>query len=86
MSQDMSLGWTVVTDDEWLGGWGQEPPAQYLLLVSRRGFLLRLAGHGKRKGTSRISRANGLEDNRDRPGLAGSPEHCGMLAGLPAGQ
>lgn len=32
----------------WVGG-DRNPPAQYLLLVSRRGFLLRLAGHGRRK-------------------------------------
>lgn len=46
-----------------MNGWvgGDRHPSQYLLFVSRRGFLLRLAGHGRRKGTSRISRANGLE-------------------------
>lgn len=33
------------------------------------------------KETSRISRANGLETTATAPGLAGSPEHCGMLAG-----
>lgn len=34
---------------------------QYLLLVSRRGFLLRLADAEGGKATSRVSRANGLE-------------------------
>ena len=34
MSRDMSLGWTVVTNDEWLGRWGQAPLAVPPVCVS----------------------------------------------------
>lgn len=34
---------------------------QYLLLMSRRSFWLRLAGHRRREGTGRVSRTNSLE-------------------------
>lgn len=78
----MSLGWTAVASDEWLGGWGQGSPcAVPPACVSAFPAQACRTWEQEEKEPAGSVGSKWLRDNRDRPGLAGSPEHCGMLAG-----